>query len=228
MPKCPFANWMEITGHVGPYISGPFKIVHHTTEGGTAKGAFGAYKKNRSDPHFTVDDQKIYQHIDTALSARSLRNPSGGVQTNRDSALQIEVVGFAHIRKKIKTLKNVARLCRWLEAKHDVSLVWPNGPTKTATPGGNDPGGHNRNSTNWDKKSGHFGHSQVPENTHWDPGYTLDEIAFLMEAEFDQNGLMLFAKDLGSFKHMKENSIDLDTIQSTMQGHSKIDEYDRY
>ena len=78
------------------------KLFTNTTEGGTAKGAFGAYKKNRSDPHFTVDDQKIYQHIDTALSARSLRNPSGGVQTNRDSALQIEVVGSLIFERKLK------------------------------------------------------------------------------------------------------------------------------
>lgn len=99
MARCPFAVWMEISGSSGSYTSGPFKIVHHTTEGSSAEGAFGAFRANRSDPHFTVDSSKIYQHINTGKAARALRNAAGGVQTNRDSAIQIEVVGFAHRRK---------------------------------------------------------------------------------------------------------------------------------
>jgi hypothetical protein len=177
MAKCPFATWKPITGGVGAYSGGPFKIVHHTTEGSTASGAMGAYKANKSDPHFTVDATTIYQHIDTSDSARSLENPPGGVQTNRDSAIQIEVVGFAGKPKDLATLKNVAKLCRWIEATHSVLKIWPNGFPKV---GSTDPGGHNRNATNWDNKSGHYGHSQVPENTHWDPGYTKAELEIVM------------------------------------------------
>ena len=29
-------------------------------------------------------------------------------------------------------------------------------------------------------KGGHYGHSNVPENTHWDPGYTKTGVDFLM------------------------------------------------
>jgi hypothetical protein len=177
MARCPFATWKPITGGVGSYLGGPFKIVHHTTEGSTALGAMGAYKSNRSDPHFTVDSTTIFQHIDTDFSARSLFNADGGVQTNRDSAIQIEVVGFAGKPKNKETLKNVARLCRWIEETHKVSKVWPNGFPKT---GSTDPGGHNRNATNWDTKGGHYGHSHVPENDHWDPGYTKAEIEIIM------------------------------------------------
>ena len=43
----------------------PFKIIHHTTEGSSAVGVIAAFKKNRSDPHFTVDGMKILQNIDT-------------------------------------------------------------------------------------------------------------------------------------------------------------------
>ncbi|PWE78694.1 hypothetical protein XF30_20020 [Bradyrhizobium sp. SUTN9-2] len=170
---------MEISGSSGSYTSGPFKIVHHTTEGSSAEGAFGAFRANRSDPHFTVDSSKIYQHIDTGKAARALRNAAGGVQTNHDSAIQIEVVGFAHRTKVMATLKNVQKLCNWLEAEHGIPKVWPNGLPKPAV-NGRDPGGHNRNSANWDKKGGHYGHSQVPENTHWDPGYTATEAAFVI------------------------------------------------
>ena len=95
MALCPFAKWKPISGPVGSYIGGPFKIVHHTTEGSSAQGAFDAFKAHRSDPHFTVDSSAIYQHIDTDMAARSLKNLQGGVQTNKDSAIQIEVVGLS-------------------------------------------------------------------------------------------------------------------------------------
>jgi hypothetical protein len=196
MAKCPFATWRPISGPVGPYTAGPAKIVHHTTEGSTASGAFSAYTANKSDPHFTVDSTTIYQHIDTALSARALRNAPGGVQTNRDSAIQIEVVGFAAKPKNKHTLANVARLCRWIEATHGVPQIWPNGLPKVATPSGHDPGGHNRNAANWDTKGGHYGHSHVPENTHWDPAYTVDEVNFIMEASFDAMGALASADEL--------------------------------
>jgi hypothetical protein len=126
-----------------------------------------------------VDGTTVYQHIDTGVAARALRNPPGGVQTNRDSAIQIEVVGFAHRPKTRPTLENVRRLCRWIESTHNVPKVWPSGPPKPAR-NGNDPGGHNRSAGNWDTKGGHYGHSHVPENTHWDPAYTEVEVGFLM------------------------------------------------
>jgi hypothetical protein len=174
MARCPFAVWDEITGPVGDYLSGPFKIVHHTTEGNSYAGARAAFAANRSDPHFTVEGSNVFQHIDTAKAARALRNSPGGVQTNRDSAVQIEIVGFAARDKDSATLQTVARLCRWIETEHGVPQVWPNGFVRWSHSGA-DPGGHNRNAMNWDLKGGHYGHSQVPENTHWDPAYTPTE-----------------------------------------------------
>ena len=134
---------------------------------------------NRSDPHFTVDATKIYQHIDTGIGARALKNLRGGVQTNRKSAVQIEVVGFAHLPKGAATLKNVQKLCNWIEQEHGIPKEWPSGPPKPAV-NGRDPGDHNRSVANWNNKGGHYGHSQVPENTHWDPAYTAFESAFVI------------------------------------------------
>jgi hypothetical protein len=187
MPLCPFAEQHEITGSSGGHLGGPTKIVHHTTEGSSAAGAFAAFKQHRSDPHFTVDGTAIFQHIDTEDAARALRNAPGGVQTNRDGAIQIEVVGFAGAPKRTATLKNVARLCRWIEREHGVPRVWPSGPPKPAVRG-KDPGGHNRDAATWNSKSGHYGHSHVPENTHWDPGYTAVESDYLLNAMFDADG----------------------------------------
>ena len=189
MPACPFAIQKHLTGEVGPYDGGPFKIVHHTTEGSTAEGAMDAFRTHRSDPHFTVDGLHIYQHIDTGLAARALRNPPGGVQTNTDSAVQIELVGFAGKLKNKAALRNMARLCRWIEGTHGVPRVWPNGPPKTSVKGA-DPGGHNRDAKTWNTKGGHYGHSNVPENVHWDPAYTKLEAEFVMAAEFDAEGAL--------------------------------------
>jgi hypothetical protein len=189
MPRCPFATWKPISGSSGTHTGGPFKIVHHTTEGSTAQGAFNAFRVNRSDPHFTVDATSIFQHIDTSEAGRALRNAAGGVQTNRDSAIQIEVVGFAHRPKTRATLENVRKLCRWIERTHDIPRVWPNGFPKPATASGRDPGGHNRNAANWDSQSGHYGHSNVPENTHWDPAYSATEVEFLMDVRENVEGI---------------------------------------
>jgi hypothetical protein len=184
MPRCPFATWLPISGSSGPHLGGPFKIVHHTTEGSTAEGALRAFANRRSDPHFTVDSSRILQHIDTSEGARALVNEIGGVQTNRDSAIQIELVGFAHLPKDPQALANVARLCRWIESVHGVAREWPAGLPRQAL-NGRDPGGHNRDAQVWDSRSGHYGHCHVPENTHWDPGYSESEVAFLMNATFD-------------------------------------------
>ncbi len=143
-----------------------------------------AFRSNRSDPHFTIDQTTIFQHIDTGLAARSLRNLKGGVETNRLSAIQLEVVGTAGKPKARPTLENVARLCRWLEQTHGIPSVWPSGPPRPAVNGG-DPGGHNRNVQNWVSHGGHYGHSHVPENSHWDPAYTADEVNFLMHFDPD-------------------------------------------
>ncbi len=190
MARCPFATWRPISGSSGPHLGGPYKIVHHTTEGSSAAGALAAFAKNRSDPHFTVDGKSIYQHIDTAEAAKALRNDPGGVQTNRDSAVQIELVGFAHLPKDPAALTNLARLCRWIEATHGVPAVWPAGLPKPAV-NGKDPGGHNRNAQIWDTQGGHYGHCHVPENTHWDPAYSAAEADFILAAQFDAQGKLL-------------------------------------
>lgn len=190
MAKCPFAVQKPISGASGAYTGGPFKIVHHTTEGTSAQGAFDAFAAHRSDPHFTVDRASVFQHIDTDVGARALRNAPDGVQTNRDSAVQIEIIGFAGADKDLQTLRNVARLCRWIEGTHAIPRIWPSGFPRPPRNGG-DPGGHNHDAASWDSKSGHFGHSQVPENTHWDPAYTKIEVEYLLAAEFDAAGHLI-------------------------------------
>jgi hypothetical protein len=179
MARCPFARWMPLPWNAGRYVAGPFKIVHHTTEGSTAAGAFATYRQTHDVPHFTVDDQFIYQHLDTEVAATALAHPPGTVETNKHSAVQFELVGFAGRPKNRASLKNVGRLCRWIESTHGVPPDWPNGYPKPPV-NGKDPGHHNRDPHNWTTKGGHYGHCHVPVNVHWDPAYTADEVAYVM------------------------------------------------
>jgi hypothetical protein len=179
MAICPFATWDEINGPVGNYVGGPYRIVHHTTEGNSYASARAAYSANRCDPHFTVDPVTIFQHIDTSLSARALHHDQQDPETNRLSAISIELVAFAGQPKSAGTLANVAALCRWLESTHGIPQDWPNGYPNPPL-NGQDPGGHNRNLANWLTLGGHYGHCHVPANTHWDPAYTLDEVHLVM------------------------------------------------
>jgi hypothetical protein len=78
-------------------------------------------------------------------------------------------------------------LCRWIEATHAIPRQWPAGLPRPAE-NGRDPGRHKRNPVIWQTQSGHYGHCHVPENTHWDPGYTAEEVDFIMSAEFDEDG----------------------------------------
>lgn len=180
MARYPNAIWKPLTGRQATFTGGPRKIVHHTTEGGSAIGAIEYFTQKGTEPHFTVDHQHVWQHLDTEHHAYALRNkPSGPPETNRDGAIQIEVVGFAHLPKGEATLKNVALLCRWLEQEHGIPKVWPNGYPKPAK-NGKDPGNHDRDPVKWDNQGGHFGHCHVPKNDHWDPGYSREEVEFLM------------------------------------------------
>ncbi|WP_333849001.1 patatin-like phospholipase family protein [Leclercia sp.] len=223
MAICPFAEEHPITGSSGTYTGGVFKIIHHTTEGGNAEGAFAQFKAHRSDPHFTVDASKIYQHIDTDKAARALRNDPGGVETNRERALQIEVVGFAGKTKNRATLKNLARLCRWLEKTHNVPLVWPAGYPKPAK-NGKDPGGHIRSIETW-KKGGHFGHCHVPENIHWDPAYTKTEVDYIMAAKFDADGKLINAQDPAvTALDLQPMAMDGDSAFAIMNDHADVGE----
>lgn len=179
MAWCPFAK--RVPGKSGGlYFASPWKIIHHKTVG-FSENAQALYGTTGSWPHFTVGKSGIQQHIDTDRHAYALKNASGGVETNRARAIQIETVGYPGVDAPAVTLENLVRLIRWLEATHSVPHEWPSGRPKEAV-NGRDPGGHNRNVNNWIHRPGHYGHCHVPENSHWDPAYTDNEWEWLFGA----------------------------------------------
>lgn len=165
-----YPNASKIPGNSGgAYTGGPFKGVLHTTEGASASGAISAYRGANSWPHFTVDrDGKVYQHVGIDVAARALRNQSGGVQTNRDSAIQIEVVGWASKPTwPLVQIEALRRLMRWVEAQTGIK---PEGPVFGSSEQYGLRNPLEFSPSSWDTFNGWCGHQHVPENSHWDPG----------------------------------------------------------
>lgn len=169
MPFYPGADTSVHGSSAGAYTGGPYKGVLHTTEGSSGSGAIAAFQSANSWPHFLVDDVgHIWQFFDTNVAARALVNLAGGVQTNTDSAIQIEITGFAaqpnsHPQAQIQAL---TALMRWIESATGVK---PKGPGIAFATG---YGQNNLRFTfaQWDAFDGWCGHCHVPENDHWDPG----------------------------------------------------------
>lgn len=172
--------------------TGEPKGLLHTTEGKTYAGAKSAYTANNSWPHATCTYERgvfqIWQHVPLSKPSRALRNEAGGVQTNRDNVVQLEIVGTAD-RNKAGTwgaqyvenfprpyLDGIARWMRFVNLNHGV-------PNRCAVVFKRYPESYGANGVRlsgsvWDAYSGWLGHQHAPENTHGDPG--LIDIAYLL------------------------------------------------
>ena len=156
----------------------PVRLVLHSTE----TSGWPSYQQGASAPHLTVradfEAKRLAwrQHFDLERSARALRNPAGGVETNHADCVQVEIVGTCdRAWSGAATLKmwnlpdwavrDLAAFVRWLASVTGVPLVaasaWPRYP--------NDD--HARmTGREWLDFRGVCGHLHVPENTHQDPG----------------------------------------------------------
>jgi hypothetical protein len=166
----------------GSFLPGhPRKGLLHSTEGRSAAGAIATYRRNNSWPHFTEAPEGLWQHLPISVAARSLRNLSGGHETNRDGVIQIELVGTADRRLASSwgdlyvggfprnRLDSIAALMRWIEENGGVErtssvrfIAYPE------SYGANN--GVRLNAGQWHAYSGWLGHSHAVENLHGDPG----------------------------------------------------------
>lgn len=157
----PDARRVGVVNGIGA-LQGSRKIVWHTTEG------YGLPSYSGSNPHFTLDPKTgtLYQHQDVRQGARALQNLSGGVETNRQGAIQVELIGFAAQSQNWpeSDYAHIADLARWIEFHCNVKREWT-----APVPPGNGQTAHMTNER-WNAYGGHCGHCNVPENSHWDPG----------------------------------------------------------
>lgn len=170
---CPGARRVDVGPGSGRMLGGEARCTHHTTEGSSIDGAVATYRKTRCYPTFTVDYLKddVVQHLPVNVGGTALENDSGGVQTNRQGTvnIQVEWIGRAadpFTAKRAKAGPKVRALFDFIRS-HGVPDVWPAGPPQPYP----DSYGKNgdRLASDW-LKAGHFGHSQTPENAHGDPG----------------------------------------------------------
>jgi hypothetical protein len=148
------------------------KVVWHTTENDptktTAYNVAAYLNRVSAQVHLVWNPTtgEIVQMIPANRGARALKNAPGGVDTNTSGGIviQIEVVGRAAEPFTNGPCKGLPAIVAWLRSL-GIPDVWPAGDLKAypASYGGT------RSTSAW-SRSGHFGHSQVPENDHGDPG----------------------------------------------------------
>ena len=146
----------------GTMLGGPSKVVWHTTENDPTKTTASAIAHYLVGSGNTVHlvwnpvSGETVAMIPANVAGRGLENRAGGVETNRAGrvVIQIEVVGRASQPFTSGPCNGLPKILAWV-ASLGVPPVWS--------------GTTNRSTVNW-AKSGHFGHMDVPEQNHTDPG----------------------------------------------------------
>lgn len=109
----------------------------------------------------------IEQYYPAEGGARALR------MWNEDGArnIQIEILfsrgayrdGKQYWELTDTPLRGLAQILQWLDS-HGIPRTWPMGPTPALGQAGH------RDVGVWNGQAGHYGHSQVPDTDHTDPG----------------------------------------------------------
>ena len=177
--RYPKATWKGDGNTGGYYVGKPYRVVLHTTETSGMPG----YNGGGSAPHLTYDPKahKWYQHSKLTTAARALRNPSGGVQTNRANALQVEIICYsnkgiadqASYRLWVGDLDDQAiadlqEFINWCVGEFGVEFEWPGKQAYSYSQA--NAAGFRMSGTAWNDFNGVCAHQHVPENTHWDTG----------------------------------------------------------
>jgi hypothetical protein len=142
----------------------------HTIEGNLGSG-LSVFQQHFA-PHFALDGRRIVQMIPLGMIACALENHPGGVETNRITRAQIEVAGKSQEKSWLpdaQTADALADLMATLKLTADIPLTRPfpeNMPPKPWAVANF----KRRQAGKWGRTAGWFGHVEVPENAHWDPG----------------------------------------------------------
>lgn len=182
----PGATRLDVGDHA-PTDGGPAKAIPHVTwdQDTTAAKPLPLVPYTRlvdwfgrnpagipSAPHILWDpfEGRFTQFHPANSRSKSLADQPGGTRTNRAGSvvIQIEALFFPYCVWNGKTYprlidtpcKGWPELLAWIRS-WGVPDRWPMGPLTTRG---------NRDEETWETKAGWYGHSQVPENDHTDPG----------------------------------------------------------
>lgn len=155
----------------GGFLTTSRRAVWHTTEGASIAGSISWTRNNTSSwAHLYWDPEtgEIVQCVPFTRAARAVKNLSGGVETNRWGAIQIEVVGHA-ARPFTSTPMRGRDVVLGILRTLGIPDHWPAG-SPLPYPQSYGFANPQRSIGTWLGIPGHYGHSQVPENDHGDPG----------------------------------------------------------
>lgn len=144
--------------------------VIHTIEGSLDSGL--AVFRVHYAPHFTLDGQRIIQLVPLGTMAGALENHPGGVETNSIARAQIELAGHSSEQSWIcddATSDALADLLATLADAAGIPLERPFPDAMPAKPWATYDFSR-RKAGKWGHVAGWYGHVEVPENAHWDPG----------------------------------------------------------
>ena len=153
-----------------------WKLLLHTTEGGSIDGAIAAFRGANSWPHLTVDLRtgRIVQHVPFNRAARSLKSGGSAGKTNFARVIQVEIVGFSAKSPE----RTEAELRKLGEIVARLSKIIPFRVAAPLTFYGQDAGFTVASKTArqrlgwiaWYLFDAILGHQHAPNNDHWDPG----------------------------------------------------------
>ena len=157
-------------------LSRPPVCVLHTTQC-TWDQAISRFRSELTTPTFQVGPRRIGQLTPLGEMAGALANLGGGVETNRWARVQIEIVFSVtdppHRRPWLLDEALVAPLTALMRMlRNDCGIPFER--PFSAEPQMNgvlaSVAYARRHSGKWGSEAGYFGHVEVPENDHWDPG----------------------------------------------------------
>ncbi len=148
----------------------PATGVIHTVEGSLDSG-LGVFRQHFA-PHFVLDGERIIQLVPLGTMAAALENRPGGVETNSITRAQIEVAGHSSEDPwecDESTGEALADLMATLADAAEIPLERPFEDKMPAKPWAT-TNFVRRSAGKWGHVAGWYGHVEVPENEHWDPG----------------------------------------------------------
>jgi len=144
--------------------------VVHTVEG-TLDSGLGVFRVHYA-PHFLVGGTRIIQLVPLGTMAAALENRPGGMETNSIVRAQIEVAGHSSEQSWAcdhDTHEALADLLATLNKAAGIPLERPFPDQLEALPWATVDFAR-RKTGKWGTVAGWYGHIEVPENEHWDPG----------------------------------------------------------
>lgn len=176
------------------------------------------------DPFVGISSAIQFYYADEGSSA--LVNAAGGTETNNEGSVCIQcewffTPGTVYEGKTYATLadtpmKGLAEYLEWCES-WGVPSVWPMGEPDWKS---------ERDTKVWQTKAGHYGHSQVPENDHTDPG------PMLLVPTQQEDSMALIFKDQAAFEAAVKEVVaplikaDGDTTRKLVLGTENADGHD--